>query len=187
MLGTNFWKSLYCSIFATYFVFSQNFENFEFVKFSKIISLFVIFFIISHLVKIMVNLDVFSNCRKITIFLKFMKDLKSVRNSWKKSTLDFYFEKSQCLSKSSKLFILVKTLNKTSILVKIFVYLNFGQDKGHFDFRQTILKITIKSNLVKIFGKSWLQSKFLKVSISVKKIANRVFGQNSLSRLKPLP
>ena len=61
MLGTNFRNSLYWSIFAKNLVFSQNFENFEFVKFSETIPIFVICFIISNLVKIMVNLDLFFN------------------------------------------------------------------------------------------------------------------------------
>ena len=78
-----------------------------------------------------------------------MKYLKSVRNSRKNIDFgNFFLEKSRCLSKFSKLLILVKTLNKTSILVKIFEYLNFGQGIGQFDFCQKIFKITI---LVKIF------------------------------------
>ena len=63
--------------------------------------------------------------------------------------------------------ILVKTLNKKSILVKIFENLNFDQVIENFDFSQnfskimTIVKIMKKiSPDDKIFGKSQFWSKF---------------------------
>ena len=77
-----------------------------------------------------------------------------------------FFFQSRCLSKFSKLLILVKTLNKKSILVKILENLNLDQVIENFDFCQKKLLITI---LIKILKKSCLITKFLK---------NLNFGQN---------
>ena len=85
----------------------------------------------------MVNLDFFFNCRKITIFRKFyeISQICSKLPGKYRLWIFFFFEKFRCLSKFSKLLVLVKTLKKkTSILVKIFENLNFGQGIGHFDF-----------------------------------------------------
>ena len=65
-----------------------------------------------------------------------MKNIKSVRNSRKISTLAISF-KSRCLSKFSKLLILVKSYNKKSIFVKILENLNFDQVIGNFDHVKT--------------------------------------------------
>ena len=108
----------------------------------------------------------FLNCRKITIYLIFIKYLKSVRNYRKNIDLWNFF--SRKISMFVKVFETVDFGKKTSILVKIFGYLNFGQGKGHFDFCQKFLKITI---LVKIFKKSRLITKYFQ---------NHDFGQNFL-------
>ena len=78
-----------------------------------------------------------------------MKNIKSVRNSRKIFDFGDFFLKSQCLSKFSKLLILVKTLNKKSTLVKNFENLNFYQVLENFDFCEKKLKITILVKILK--------------------------------------
>ena len=194
MLGTNLWKYWYWSKFSKNFVFSQNFENLEFVKFSEILSIFVVI-IIPYLVTIRVNPDLY--LWKLTKNHDFSEILWKISNLFsilgKISTSEIKKKKYRCLSKYSKLLILVKKIDFGKFFRKSQLWSSYKKKIENQDFGQNFQKSCLITNFLNnlkygqnfrkilIFfrncKKSWLHSKFLKFSIVVQKIVNLTFGQ----------